>query len=354
MKQFRQVYENNTVRQLALTSVFVIALIVGIYYAKSILFPICFGFIFANLLYPLVRLLNKKWRVNDSIAVTFSVLTALSLVVLLIYVLGEQVGNVFNDLPKITKNLNENLENVQHFITQKLHISAKKQSNLLENTVQQTSLINSNTLTSFFTFTELLTNIVLTPIYTFFILIYRKNFVAFAVGLSKPNHKRSTHFLLEKINEVMIQYVSGLLLEMVCVATLIGLGYWIIGIKYALFLAILTAILNLIPYVGIFISCAISILMTIVGSTDLTLIGSVLALNIIVQVIDSNILIPKIIGSKISINAMASMLGVIVGGAIAGVGGMFLSLPILAVLNVIFQHSEKLKPYSYLVGQMKK
>ena len=71
----------------------------------------------------------------------------------------------------------------------------------------------------------------------------------------------------------------------------------------------------------------------------------------IVQLIDNNFLLPKIVGSKVSINALASVLGVIIGGMLAGVGGMFLALPTLAVLNIIFDHVENLRPFNDLIGE---
>jgi predicted PurR-regulated permease PerM len=91
--------------------------------------------------------------------------------------------------------------------------------------------------------------------------------------------------------------------------------------------------------------------MTLAGSTDFTLIGGVVLVNVIVQLIDNNILLPKIVGSKVSINALASVFGVIIGGVLAGIGGMFLALPVLAVLSIIFDHVDSLRSFNYLIGE---
>jgi predicted PurR-regulated permease PerM len=94
----------------------------------------------------------------------------------------------------------------------------------------------------------------------------------------------------------------------------------------------------------------ISILATLGNSTDLSLVFGVLLVNVIVQLIDNNVLVPKIVGNQVRINALASIVGVIVGGSIAGLPGMFLSIPLIAILKVVFDHVNVLKPWAHLIG----
>ncbi|MGV3630013.1 MAG: AI-2E family transporter [Bacteroidota bacterium] len=327
-----------------------------IYAAKSVLVPLGLGFVFANLLYPSVRFLKVKLRFPDLLAILLSMAVVIGVLGTIFTVLGSEIGKVFKDLPQVTHNAKVNLDQIQGWVDHTFHLSYNKQTDLIKS-VKETEMMSPKSMQPLFSLTALLLNLILIPIYTFLILIYRKNLVAFIVTVSKRSKGREaipdTLELLLNINSILMQYLSGLGIEMFVVAMLTGTGLWLIGVKYFVFLGILTGMLNLIPYIGILIAGTISILMTLAGTTDLTMIGGVVAVNVIVQLIDNNFLLPKIVGSKVSINALASVFGVIIGGALAGVGGMFLALPVLAVLNIIFDHTETLRPFNYLIGEKK-
>jgi hypothetical protein len=76
----------------------------------------------------------------------------------------------------------------------------------------------------------------------------------------------------------------------------------------------------------------------------------VVVVNIVVQLIDNNVLGPMIVNSKVEINAFVSIIGIIIGGMLAGISGMFLAIPIIAVLKVIFDRIPELEPWGYLMG----
>jgi predicted PurR-regulated permease PerM len=76
----------------------------------------------------------------------------------------------------------------------------------------------------------------------------------------------------------------------------------------------------------------------------------VLVLYATVQLIDNNFLVPKIVGSKVKVNALASIIGVLIGGAIWGIAGMFLAIPILAICKVIFDRMPAMQPFGFLIG----
>ena len=131
---------------------------------------------------------------------------------------------------------------------------------------------------------------------------------------------------------------------------LLGGILMILGIKHALLIGILFAILNLIPYIGVLIGNIIGVLLTLTSSAELGPILTVLITIAAVQFLDNNILMPKIVGSKIRINALTSIVAVITGGALAGISGMFLSLPVVAVLKVVFDRSNSFKQWGLLFG----
>jgi predicted PurR-regulated permease PerM len=124
----------------------------------------------------------------------------------------------------------------------------------------------------------------------------------------------------------------------------------IIGLQYAIVLGIITGILNMIPYIGILIAGGLSVIATLTGSPDFSLIFWVIIVISIVQFIDNNFFITFIVGSKVKINAFVSIVGIIIGGAISGFSGMFLAIPITAILKVIFDRIKSLEPWGYFMG----
>jgi len=137
---------------------------------------------------------------------------------------------------------------------------------------------------------------------------------------------------------------------MVAVSVLTTIGLYIIGIEYFILLGIITGILNLVPYIGILFAGALSIVVSLSGSTDLSIVLGVVVVNVIVQLIDNNILVPLFVNSKVQINALVSIIGIIVGNILGGITGMFLAIPVIAIIKVIFDRIDTLEPWGYLFG----
>ena len=167
--------------------------------------------------------------------------------------------------------------------------------------------------------------------------------------MNKEDHS-ALKDILAQIRVSINNYIVSLLLEMIVVSVLTGLGLWIVGVKYFILLGLITGILNLIPYIGITVAGVITLLATLSGTPDTSIFISILIVNVVVQLIDNNLLVPLIINSKVEINAFVSILGIIVGGAAAGISGMFLAIPLLAILKIIFERIESLEPWGYLMG----
>ncbi|MFN2438686.1 MAG: AI-2E family transporter, partial [Chitinophagaceae bacterium] len=168
---------------------------------------------------------------------------------------------------------------------------------------------------------------------------------------------KDTHEKLEDVlretQSIIKSYLGGLLIQITYITILLGGILLIFGIKHAILIGVIFAMLNLIPYVGALIGNIIGVLLTLTSSQETWPIFVVLISIAVVQFLDNNILMPRIVGSKVKINALASIVGVIVGGSIAGVTGMFLSLPVIAVLKIIFDRSENFKQWGVLFGDEK-
>lgn len=322
-----------------------------IYVGQSVLVPLLLSLLFAILLRPIAAFLNRKLRFPHVIAVLVSVVLFVVFVTGIVLLVSWQIADMTDDWNKIKTNLSSHFHHAQQWVKSHFHVSYSKQENYIEHIKQETlkndSQIMGDTLTSF---TDTLINIVLIPVYTFLILLYRSLFVKFLYEVVAKKNWSSLYNILCQVRTVVQSYLVGLLIEMGLVATLTTVGFMIIGIEYAILLGLITALLNLIPYIGILVAGLISILATLGSSGDISLIVGIIVTNSVVQLIDNNLIVPKIVGNKVCINALATMVGVIAGGTIAGVPGMILSIPLIAIIKVVFDHVGPLKPWGLLMG----
>src|SRR5665811_2519216 len=121
--------------------------------------------------------------------------------------------------------------------------------------------------------------------------------------------------------------------------------FMLLGIKYAILLGLITALFNIIPYIGIFTALLLNVVITFATTAAATKVLLVVITVVSMHLIDSNILLPLIVGSKVRINAFITLLGVVLGEMIWGISGMFLSIPVIAIIKIIFDRVESLQPW---------
>jgi predicted PurR-regulated permease PerM len=220
-------------------------------------------------------------------------------------------------------------------------------------TKTQSELININgaligqTLVSVGT---MISNIVLVPVYIFVILYYQPILIEFIHRLFNEEHQPQVSAIVTQTKSVIQHYLLGLLIEALIVGTLNAAGLLMLGIQYAILLGVLGAILNMIPYIGGIIAVAIFMMVALVTKSSPLFALYVFGVHTFIQVIDNDFIVPKIVASKVKINALFSIIVVLVGNALWGIPGMFLSIPLLAIIKVVFDHIESLKPLGFLMG----
>jgi predicted PurR-regulated permease PerM len=262
-----------------------------------------------------------------------------------------QVKDIANDFDMIKKNTNALITDTHKFVKNNFHVSIGEQKKYLDNVTKDS--VKNGTVTigsAIISITDLLLDCTIIPIYTFLFLLYKDHFILFLAKLISKEDHAALQDILAQIKVSINNYIVSLLLEMIVVSVLTGLGLWIIGVKYFILLGLITGLLNLIPYIGILIAGIITVLASLTGTFETSIILSILIVNIIVQLIDNNLLVPLIINSKVEINAFVSIMGIILGGAAAGISGMFLAIPLLAILKIIFDRIDSLEPWGYLMG----
>jgi predicted PurR-regulated permease PerM len=322
-----------------------------IYIGQDIIVPIAFAGLLAILLLPVNRHLEK--RMGRVPAILLSLIIFFILFGSLVYFLFSQITNFVDDIPTIKRQLDKHMFTVQRYITENFNFSRREQTKLIEEgttQIKETSGGGGIIGKTFLSITEFLMVVILMPIYTFLILYYRDMIRQFLVDLFKNDHRQKVFEVIGESRTIVYSYMVGLSIEMAIITGINTLGFFIVGIKYAFFLGLLSAILNLIPYVGMLIASIFCMLVTLTTSQDLTDIIWVLVVLMVVQFFDNNIIMPKVVASKVKINALISIFGVVIGGALCGFSGMFLSIPIIAIMKVIFDRVEGLENWGRILG----
>lgn len=317
--------------------------------AQNILIPFLLALLFAILLRPVTSFFNRKLKLPHVIAIMISVVLFMLVIVGIIFFVTWKMSDIAEDWDKIKINLNIHYHHIQRWVKQEFNISYVQQEKYVQQ-ASKNSIGGSDMLgNTMSTFTDILLSLILVPVYTFLFLLYRNLFLKFLSKLFK-HHRDKLKDILCQIKISIQSYLVGILIEVGIVSTLTSIGFFIIGIHYPVLLGVITGVLNLIPYIGILVAGGLSIIATLTSSTDLHLVLGVVIVNIVVQFIDNNVLVPFIVSSKVKINALVSIISIIVGGAIGGVAGMFLALPITAILKVIFDRVDGFEPWGFLLG----
>jgi len=324
-----------------------------IFIAQDIITPLVMAFFLSIILLPAYRKLRSK-KVPEGLAIFLSILLLIVILGLVIWFFSSQISGLVADFPQIKENVKVHLNSLSRWIGSSFGVSAERQTQMISN--YNDKLLNfatgmlggaASSLSGIFIFIGLL------PIYIFLMLYYKNLLLRFVfLWFPKDNHEKVEDVMRE--SEIIIKsYLVGLLIQITYITILLGGILLVIGIKHAILIGAIFAILNLIPYVGALIGNLIGVLLTVSSTTEVWPIFAVLGTIAFVQFLDNNILMPRIVGSKVKINALATIVGVIVAGALAGVSGMFLSLPVIAVMKIIFDRSDSLKQWGVLLGDEK-
>ncbi|SHH55728.1 AI-2E family transporter [Flavobacterium defluvii] len=318
---------------------------------KDILTPVLLAFLFAVLLLPIFTFLHTKVKFPRHLAAIVCMIIFISFIVGILVFISYQVTYMANDFGTIKKNANSFIIEIHKFIRENFEISIGEQKKYLDS-VTKDSVKNGQAKlgSAIISISDVLLDSTIMIIYTFLFLIYKEHFKLFLAKLINKENHSVLKDILSQIKVSINNYIVSLIIEMIVVSILTSLGLWIIGIKYFILLGLITGILNLVPYIGILIAGIITVFASLTGSGETSVILGILIVNVIVQLIDNNILVPLIINSKVEINAFVSIMGIIVGGAAAGISGMFLAIPLLAILKIIFDRIESLEPWGYLMG----
>ena len=311
----------------------------------GILIPFAIAVLFAILLNPLNNFFQRRFP--RIISILFTLLVATIVLAAIVYFLSTRILMFSESLPLLKVKLNILLSQVQNWVQSSLGISLSKQLEILKGSFSSNSSILSNTVG---TILGTMSVLVFIPIYVFLLLFYKPLILDFLFQVFLEKHSLRVAEILSQTKSAVQSYMIGLLIETSVVCVLNSIALLIIGVPNAIVIGVIGGILNIIPYIGGIIAILLPLLMSTVNSEGISSQIAIVAAYLVIQFIDNNILVPRIVSKKVQINALISILAVLLGGALWGIPGMLLSIPFIAVLKIIFDRIDELKPWGCLLG----
>ncbi|OKS85015.1 AI-2E family transporter [Mucilaginibacter polytrichastri] len=331
------------------TTVILFGLILLVYMLSTlgdILVPLAFALLMSILLNPLCNWLQKH-KIPKALSIILSLLSTLILVGAIMYFLSSQTMAFSDSLPALKEKFGQIITDLESWVYTRFGIETQKQVAFIKNTMNGSKALVGRTLN---TVLGTLSIVFLIPVYTFMLLFYKQLILSFLYEVFSEENSARVAEILKETKSAVQSYIVGLLVEMVIVAILNSIALLVLGVKYAILLGVIGAILNMLPYIGGIIAIALPVLMaTVTKDGYSTQLGVVIA-YLVIQFIDNNIVFPRVVSFKVQINALISIVIVLLGNALWGISGMFLSVPFVAVLKIIFDRIDDLKPWGKLLG----
>jgi predicted PurR-regulated permease PerM len=325
---------------------FVYALYVG----QQIIIPFLYSTLIAVLLNPIVNFLTRK-KVKRIFAITIAVVAAMALTVALIYLISSQLKMFQSTVPKLETRFTQLINDGAKWTSEKFGVEPKKVDGWLTKT--KTEILshgNSMIGQTLLTITGMMIVVFLVPVYIFMILYYKPLLLQFIRMLFNREHRDKVEEVLHQTKTIIQSYLNGLLVEAVIIATLNSIALLLLGIDYAILLGIIGALLNVIPFIGGIISVALPIIIALATKDSASYSILILLSYMLIQFFDNHYITPKIVASKVKVNALMAVVVVLIGNEIWGIPGMFLAIPLAGILKVIFEHIEQLTPWAFLLG----
>jgi len=328
-------------------------ILIGLYYLVSILnllsgilVPFAFAILFAILLNPLYNRL-LRFKMPRAPAVLLTVLTGVGFMTLIGYLLSTQISQFSQSFPVLKVRFGQMTGSLEHWISLQFGVSIQKQILFIRNALDSSQAAIGSILGTVFGTLSLL---LIIPIYIFMLLLYKNLILNFLYEVFLEEHSKRVGEVLAQTKSAIQSYIVGLLIEMIIVSALNSLALFIIGVKYAILLGVIGGIINILPYIGGFIAILLPVLIATVTKDGYSAQLEVIIAYLLIQFVDSNIIFPRFVSIKVQINALISLLVVFLGNLMWGIAGMFLMLPMVAVLKIIFDRVEDLKPWGKLLG----
>lgn len=329
---------------------FIVLLIVVMYFGRAFLIPLFFAALLAMLMAPVCRRF-ESWGLNRA----FSTIGCILILVIVIggigFVISTQFSTFAENITQIQSKGKELLQQAHSYIEEQIGMSPEEQKEVVKQQAEKSNQSGPGLPAKILkAITSALTGIVLALVITFLMIYNKEQFETFFLRLYDDKDKEKVKSVVGQITQVSQKYLTGRAMSVLIIATLYSIGLLIVGIKNAVLLAGIAALLTVIPYVGTVLGGLFPVLMALLTEDVQTALWAGVVM-LAIQTIDNYFIEPNVVGGEVNLNALWSILSILAGGMIWGVAGMIVFLPLFGIIKIVCDHVQPLKPVGYLLGE---
>lgn len=320
-----------------------VILAIGIYalvLVRDIVLPIVFAAIFAVVLTPIAKRIERK--TGRILSIVFTLIGAFVVMGLFMWFVVAQLSSLVASLPNLENQYNNFVNGITDYLSREFNISTAEQGKLLKDGLTSLSSVATNLVASTGYLAYFFVQV---PIYIFLFLLYREKLRVFFESLNPTGEMRWK----KEVESVIRGYIAGLSIVVFIAGVLNSIGLLLLGIEHAIFFGFLSGCLTVIPYVGITVGAALPAILALITKDSVWYAVGVVGVHAFVQFLEGNFITPKVTGSRISINAMAAILALLIGGKIWGIPGMILAVPAIGIIKILLSYTKSLKPLASLM-----
>jgi len=320
-------------------------------YAQGFLIPVFFAGLLSLLLLPLSNIIESKIH-HRVAAIILTIVVFIIIICGISYFISTQISYIISDSEMIQARLTVQMHKLQIVISEYTGINETDQLAWFNKQSEQWIKSGFTKVQDvLLTFGNFVFGLTLVIIYIFFLLLYRSRIKLFILSLTNESNHETILSIINKVKQLVLQYLTGLFIALSILGAMNAIGLKILGIEHGIFLGFLAGFLNIIPYIGSFIGGALPVIMALIYKDNIWYAVGVLAIFMFNQFIDNNITTPRVVGGYVRINSLATIIAVIIGGMIWGVGGMILFIPLLGIFKIFCDNIETLHPLSILLSE---
>jgi predicted PurR-regulated permease PerM len=328
----------------------VILTVVVLYFGRDLIILSIVSALFAFLLLPLARRV-EHWGAPRWLSALAATLLLLAIVIGTFFFLGWQLSRFGKDLPALQAKFTEKGLWVLAWIEDHTLMDQREQVQWFNTHVSDLAEYGGKTLLKVFSSTgAALAFVVPIPIFVFLLLLLKDKFRIFFRQVGEQSNGLVLDVMV-RISKLSRKYVRGVLIVILILGVLNSIGFLLLDLRYAILLGFIAAFLNIIPYIGVLIGSLFPIIIALITKDSLAYAVGALGVCVFTQFLENNFITPKVVGSSVSINPLASILALLGFGMLWGVVGMVVAIPLMGMLKIVCDAVPGLQPYGYLLGE---
>lgn len=321
-----------------------------LYFGRTLFVPLSFSLLISFILYPIVKWLEdrgwSRWG-----AILFCLLTLLVVMGGLTWLLVRQMISFGQEWPMLQEKLLQAWQQFGLYLEREFGVDDVQRSNWMEGLVKDatSTVLNVGRGVLYASVTTVVL-FLLIPLYAALILYNREQLAAALFSMFPHAEHGKIRSILQETITTYYNFIKGMIIVYAVVGVLNSIGLLLLGIPHAVFFGIVASILTFIPYVGISIGAILPMAVAWITYDSVWYPVGVIIVFSVVQYLEANLIFPLAVSFRLQVNMLFTLLAIVAGGILWGASGMILFVPFVAILKLIADKHEELRPVSLLLG----